>query len=93
MDSRAVASPTGTDDYVFYSSGGWSWSVPWIAGLYALGCQVQPDLTPETFWAEALRTGHTIQVRRGDAEVAFGTLADPVALINALESGSRQTMR
>ncbi len=84
MDCRALASPTGPDDYVFYWSAGWSWSVPWIAGLYALACQVRPDLTPELFWAEALKTGRTIRVRQGAQELDFGTVADPVALVESL---------
>ncbi|HOW68274.1 MAG TPA: S8 family serine peptidase [Candidatus Paceibacterota bacterium] len=86
MDSRCTASPTGTNDYVFYSSGGWSWSVPWISGLYALASQVRPDLTPEIFWAEALKTAKTIRVKHGTAELEFGSIADPVALIERLQN-------
>jgi hypothetical protein len=89
MDARAVASPTGPGDYVFYSMGGWSWSVPWIAGLYALACEVRPDITPRQFWAEALRTGTTIRVRHGSQEIDFGTVANPGALIAALRRGDR----
>ena len=87
MDSRAVASPTGPDDYVFYADGGYSWSVPWIAGLYALACQVKPDITPEVFWAEAIESGKTIQVRQNAtaSEVEFGKIADPVGLITRLK--------
>lgn len=85
MDARTTASPTGDNDYVFYPHGGWSWSVPWLAGLYALACEVRPEITPEGFWAEALRTGRTIALRREGATVEFGTIADPVALIAALE--------
>jgi len=59
MDSRTTASPTGVDRYAFYRLGGLSWSVPWAAGLYALACQVKPDLTPELFWKTALETGDT----------------------------------
>lgn len=84
MDSRAVASPTGPEEYVFHADGGWSWSVPWIAGLYALAGQVRPDITPGLFWAEALRTGSMIKVRRGDKEVDLGSIANPPALIAAL---------
>jgi hypothetical protein len=61
MDSRATASPTGPKDYVFYRVGGWSWSIPWIAGLYALSCQVKPDITPELFWETALLTGDSLE--------------------------------
>ncbi len=86
MDSRAVASPTGVDDYVFYPEGGWSWSVPWLAGLYALACEVRPDLTPEQFWSEALATGRTITYPYRGEDVTLGTMADPVALINRLQA-------
>jgi hypothetical protein len=79
-----VASPTGPEDYVYYASGGWSWSVPWIAGLYALACEVKPDIDPPTFWAAALKTGHTVRLEHESETIEFGTLADPVALMQSL---------
>ena len=57
MDSRATAAPTGEGDYAFYPQGGWSWVTPYLAGLYALACQVNPEVTPEVFWETALATG------------------------------------
>jgi len=57
MDSRTTAAPTGGSDYAFYRHGGWSWVTPYLAGLYALACQVKPDITPELFWEKALETG------------------------------------
>ena len=84
MDSRCLASPTGPQDYVHYYSAGWSWSVPWIAGLYALACQVRSDLTPEVFWAEAIRTGKTIRARHEGQEVEFGAIAEPAVLLESL---------
>jgi hypothetical protein len=90
MDSRATASPTGHEDYVFYSSGGWSWCVPWLAGLYALACQVDPTLTPERFWTEAIQTGRNIRISRNSIQFEFGALADPLALIEKLEQHSPQ---
>ena len=83
MDSRTTASPTGDDDYVYYKTGGWSWSIPWIAGLYALVAQVEPDVTPQWFWRTALETGTTITVSHDGQELEFGTIANPVALIEA----------
>lgn len=88
MDSRATASPTAPDHTVFYYSAGWSWAVPWIAGLYALGCEAYPELTPELFWAKALETGRTIRIQKGTETLEFGTIADPVALIDGLKSRS-----
>ena len=84
MDSRATASPTGDDDYVFYREGGWSWSIPYIAGLYALAAQVDPGITPDRFWAAALATGQTIEVNRNGEIIPLGLIVDPVALIAAL---------
>ena len=81
MDARCTASPTGPHDYVFYPEGGWSWSVPWLAGLYALTCQVNPDITPEQFWAAALKTGDNVRISQNGNELQFGTIANPVALI------------
>jgi hypothetical protein len=86
MDARTTASPTGANEYVHYSYAGWSWSVPWLAGLYALACQVCPEVTPELFWQEALKTGRTIQLNHNGETMEFGTIADPVRLIEALRA-------
>jgi hypothetical protein len=86
MDSRTTASPTGTEDYVFYRIGGWSWSIPYLAGMYALAMQVDPDITPKEFWETALETGRTIPIQHGGKEYEFGVILDPSALIKAVKS-------
>lgn len=48
-DFRVVASPTGTEDYVQFAQGGEAWSVPYVAGLYALGLQANPKLNKWLF--------------------------------------------
>ncbi|HEX2997026.1 MAG TPA: S8 family serine peptidase [Anaerolineales bacterium] len=85
MDSRTTASPTGVKDYVFYRSGGWSWSIPYLAGMYALAAQVKPGITPEEFWKTALKTGRIIQLQRDGKEYEFGVILDPQALIAAIK--------
>jgi hypothetical protein len=85
MDSRTTASPTGTEDYVFYREGGWSWAIPYLAGTYALAVQVEPDITPEEFWATALKTGKTIQITHEGADYSFGVILNPQALITTLQ--------
>ena len=86
MDSRTTASPTGADDHVFYRQGGWSWITPYLAGVYALACQVKPDITPDEFLSLALETGRTMEVRTGDTTTApMRSVIDPVALIERLE--------
>lgn len=86
MDSRTTASPTGTEDYVFYRQGGWSWSIPYLAGMYALAVQVKPEITPEQFWQIALDTGKTIQIDHNAKEYEFGIILDPQALIKAIQA-------
>lgn len=86
MDSRTTASPTGNEDYVFYRNGGWSWSIPYIAGVYALACQVDPEITPEVFWNIAAETGKTITIEKDNKNHELGKIIDPVELINALQA-------
>lgn len=86
MDSRTTASPTGSEDYVFYREGGWSWSIPYLGGMYALAAQVRPEITPEGFWETALQTGRTIQFQHDGKNYEFGVILDPGALIEALKN-------
>jgi hypothetical protein len=86
MDSRTTASPTGVSDYVFYSQGGWSWSIPYIAGVYALCCQVDPNITPERFWALSMRTGRNIELQHNGKKIPFGPILNPVSLIAAVKA-------
>jgi hypothetical protein len=85
MDSRTTASPTGVSDYAFYRNGGWSWSIPYIAGLYALSCQAKPDITPEEFWNAALKTGDMITVEKDGRKYEIGKAANPARLIDELK--------
>jgi hypothetical protein len=86
MDSRTTASPTGVEDYVFYRKGGVSWSIPYLAGMYALAAQIEPEITPEEFWETALEAGRTIQIQNNGKDYEFGVILDPQALIEALKS-------
>jgi hypothetical protein len=86
MDSRCTASPTGNEDYVFYSVGGWSWSIPYIAGLYALACQVSSSMTPEIFWEAALSTGDQLEYEISGRKYIFGKIVNPTKLISVLEN-------
>jgi hypothetical protein len=85
MDARTTASPTGTEDYAHYVSGGLSWAVPYLAGMYALAIQVKPDVTPEEFWKLALETGKTTQIQHDGKSYSLGIILDPQALMAALQ--------
>jgi len=85
MDSRTVAGFTGLQDYTFYRNGGWSWSIPYIAGLYALACQVDPEITPEAFWAKALETGDSVTMPARAAVIRSPEEAEKYLKKNFLE--------
>ena len=85
MDSRCIASQNGNNDYVFYLYAGWSWSIPYIAGLYALACQVKPSVTPQEFWDKALETGDIIEIDKDNKKYKFGKIVNPVKLMGKLK--------
>ena len=85
MNSRTTASPTGKDEYVFYRTGGLSWSIPYLAGMYVLAAQVDPAITPDTFWKLAMETGQTIETNHEGKTYQLGPILDPAALIAALK--------
>lgn len=86
-DYRSTASPTGAADYVFYANGGLSWAVPYAAGLYALGVQVYPALTPALFWSTLQETSAPAQVEAPDGKTYSARyLVQPVAFVKKLQS-------
>jgi len=88
MDSRCTASQSGKSSYAFYSMGGLSWSIPYIAGLYALSCQVKPSVTPQEFWNKALETGDEIKIEKNNKVYKFGKIVNPVKLIESLKEST-----
>jgi hypothetical protein len=84
MDSRTTAGFAANAPYTFYRQGGWSWSIPYIAGVYALAAQVKPSITPDEFWSVAMNTGRTIELKRDGRTIPFGPIVDPGALVRAL---------
>lgn len=85
MDARTNASFTGASDYAFGASGGSSWAVPWLAGLYALCVQVDPALTPEVFIETAFETGDSNILTKDGKSYTLGTIVNPTRLIAALQ--------
>lgn len=88
MDARWMASSTGQEDYVMYSNGAWSMAIPYISGLYALACQVNPDITPDEFWDIAISTGDLVKQSSfsSDYKDKNAKIVNPVKLINTIDS-------
>lgn len=84
MDSRTVSSHLAKDAYAFYRVGGWSWCVPYIAGVYALALQVHEDLTVDEFARAAVATGRYTTIMVDGEEVEFGPILNPPGLIEHL---------
>lgn len=86
MDFRCTAAPNGVNDYVVYSSGGWSWTIPYIAGVYALACQADPDITYDEFWNIALETGKSVMLKGYNGqEYAMEKIINPAGIIEKLK--------
>ncbi|UCE46285.1 MAG: S8 family serine peptidase [Phycisphaerales bacterium] len=87
MDSRTMACRRGSDKYHFGRTGGFSWVPPYLAGVYALAAQVEPEITPWRFWALAMKTGRLIEVQRQGERYSMGPIIDPVRLIRSIRAG------
>lgn len=85
MDRRTAASPAGEGEYAYFAEGGMSWTAPYVAGLYALACQVKPEVTYEEFLAAAQATARPVSVRSVEGrEYPYGRVVDPAALLARL---------
>ena len=70
-------------DYAFNPTVNWSSTIPYVAGLYALACQVYPPISPETFWDTAYNTGIACAT---DGPHADARIVDPVAMMKVFQS-------
>lgn len=82
--SRTLAWYKGAEEYMLSSFGGTSWAIPWLAGFYALCCQVKPDITPHEFVQVVMDTGITTDYTYNDSTMPFGNIVNPEATINEL---------
>jgi hypothetical protein len=64
--------------------------VPYVAGVYALACQVDPAITAERFWALAASTGRELQVEHEGKKRSVGSIIDPVSLIRSIEAAKKE---
>ena len=71
-----------TLDYEFNPTVNWSSTIPYVAGLYALSCQVYPAITPEVFWDIAYDTGISTQT---DGPHNDARIVDPVAMLEIVQ--------
>lgn len=83
MDHRTCANCTSTTGYRYEGNdGGMSWAVPYLAGVYALARQVNPDITPQEFYKAAIETSD--ECFNKDDGTYVGRLINPARLIEAV---------
>jgi hypothetical protein len=85
MGSRTCAGCTGTSDYEIGHEGGYSWAAPWLAGFYALCCQVDPYITPKKFIEIVESTSVTTEVEKDGKKYDFGKIVNPAKVIEELQ--------
>lgn len=74
--NRTLASFRGPGCYTYDRRGGMSWTVPYLAGVAALGWQIDPSIKPQEM----------VQLwRQTAAKTAVGPVIDPGALIEAIQ--------
>jgi hypothetical protein len=54
--------------------------------MYALCCQVDPNITPDRFWALSMKTGITIELQHDSKKIPFGPILNPPGLIAAIKA-------
>jgi hypothetical protein len=84
MNSRTAASPMGPEEYAFYRMGDESETVPYLAGVYALAAQVDPQITPERFWELALQTGRRLDISGTSGNYTLQPVLDPVGVVGEI---------
>ncbi len=77
-DYRTTASNKGGDLYIYWGTGGWSWAIPYAAGLAALAWQLEPALAFAEI--ESLLRETAAAARDGRHVI------DPAAFFEALEA-------
>jgi len=73
--NRTTAYYSGPEDYLFWRDAGLSWTAPYLAGLAALACQVNPDITPQAVTELWMKTA---------VKTPAGLVVDPPAFIEAV---------
>lgn len=87
-DYHTAAAPTDTADYAFYATGGLTWGVTYVAGLYALGVQIDPSLTKDKFLQAWDESATEMNCLYSDTSFTAHRFVRPVALAQKLAEES-----
>lgn len=79
VDFLTVANDKSGVSYTYYGAGGLTWGASYVAGMLALGCQVDPAATPKTMF-DAIRSSASPFGQAGSG----GKIVNPAAFVEAL---------
>ncbi len=80
IDNRTVAGPDHARQYTFFPQGGLSWAAPYLAGVLAIGYQIDPDAKPE----DLAKLLHSTATPFADG----GRLVNPSAFVDAVRKAA-----
>lgn len=86
MDGMTLASEKGASEYTYYCHCGLSWSTPYVAAVYALACQVKPDVTYDEFFKAAMATSDHVVNKDGNKKYEISHLINCKKLIESLKN-------
>jgi len=87
-DYQTAAAPTDVSDYAFYATGGLTWGVTYVAGLYALGVQIDSSLTKEKFLQAWDESATDMSCYYSDTQFTARNFVRPVSLTQKLAEES-----
>lgn len=79
VDYLTVAGISSPSSYTYYGAGGLGWATPYLAGVLALGLQVDPDVSPDELFSALIETAWTFGY-----EGVEGRLVNPKGFVEAL---------
>ena len=86
---RTVAATVGLGHYIYFSTGGLSWTMPYVLGLYAIAVSIDPSLTQEELRWLNVDTAYAVGEMRIINPVGFVA----AVLDKAGRSGEAQALR
>jgi len=81
-NAKTLASEKGKDEYTFDPTWWSSWTMPYIVGLYALCCQIQPKINKKIFLDALRKTAY----KKNIENIVSVNIVNPVKLIEYLQT-------
>lgn len=81
-----VASFYGNKDYMYYIKGGQDTVTPYVSGLYALACQINPSINFNDFLESAKKTAYKVNVKDDNDKSCEIMMIQPEKLMDDIKA-------